>query len=289
MKTASDGARTGGHRSEDLHQGPRRQRRVHRRKIQVQDQTIRYLKAGSGPPLLWLPSRFLGAESYRAPVQTLASHFQVLAPDLPGSGHSRGGLRHWTLKHLAEWSRLFLDELGIERAVVLGHSDTGGIAIRLAAGIPDRLLGLILVDSAGDRPRTGGLTLLRRRLHDAMVEEFRLSWRLLPSLMANLARHPNHVLDDLLWRVSDTEPSRLATRVEVPTLIAWGRHDHTFPSASAERLHAAIAGSALHWVDGSHDWVLSAPDRLTELAQRFATEHGLFRLRAAIGTHGSAA
>ena len=83
-----------------------------------------------------------------------------------------------------------LDALGLGRAVVLGHSDTGGVAAVMAVRHPDRLDALVLADSVGARPGAGWVTLLMGRTVDAMIEEPRLNLPLGPHLVANLLRHP---------------------------------------------------------------------------------------------------
>lgn len=74
-------------------------------------------------------------------------HWPVLALDLPGHGQSTGETPSEIAEHgtrLLRWA----DALGIGRAVWMGHSMGGGIALWLALNAPDRVAGLGLVSSA---------------------------------------------------------------------------------------------------------------------------------------------
>jgi pimeloyl-ACP methyl ester carboxylesterase len=71
----------------------------------------------------------------------------VLVPDRPGWGSSRepaGGLA----RNAAAMVRV-LDDADVERAIVVGYSWGGGVALALAEHDPDRVAGLVLVSSVG--------------------------------------------------------------------------------------------------------------------------------------------
>src|SRR4051794_17000331 len=154
----------------------------------------RFFQFGHGPPLLLLPSAFLMAASYRPTIKYVAAHFRVTAAEMPGSGASQPVEQPWGLAEAADWAAELLDALSLRRTVVLGHSDTGGVAAMMAVRHPDRLDALVLADSVGARPGAGWLTLLMGRTLDATIEEPRLNVPLGPHLVANLLRHPRNWL-----------------------------------------------------------------------------------------------
>lgn len=73
----------------------------------------------------------------------------ILAIDMAGFGESSYEEKHLTMKAWAEDVKLFMDELELERAIVLGWSAGGGTALELAAAYPDRVLHLVLLASVG--------------------------------------------------------------------------------------------------------------------------------------------
>ena len=107
---------------------------------------MRYLRGGSGPPLLLLHGLLGYSFSWRFALPALAEKATVYAVDMPGAGFSdrpanpTGGFR----AH-AERLLRFLDNVGVESCDLLGTSHGGAIAMRAAALAPERVRSLILV------------------------------------------------------------------------------------------------------------------------------------------------
>jgi pimeloyl-ACP methyl ester carboxylesterase len=70
----------------------------------------------------------------------------VVAPDLRGRGHSNGLPGPYGMAAHADDLARVLDDRGIERAVVVGHSMGGFVSVVLADRHPDRVAALVLVD-----------------------------------------------------------------------------------------------------------------------------------------------
>ncbi len=85
----------------------------------------------------------------------LPPNSSVAALDFAGhgrSGHSPSGV--YSTVEFALHAAEVLDSLGWERCVVVGHSMGGGVAMVLAGSLPERVRGLVLLDSAGPPPTT---------------------------------------------------------------------------------------------------------------------------------------
>ncbi|GGI47835.1 pimeloyl-ACP methyl ester carboxylesterase [Agromyces flavus] len=82
---------------------------------------------------------------------------RIVAPDLRGRGRSNGLPGPWSLRDHADDQVRLLDALGIDRAVVLGHSMGAFVTVRLAAAHPDRAAGVVLVDGGLPLPHPEGL------------------------------------------------------------------------------------------------------------------------------------
>jgi len=70
----------------------------------------------------------------------------VIAPDLRGRGRSNRLPAPWGMRDHADDAARVLDALGIERAVIVGHSMGGFVAVRLADQHPDRVPSVVLID-----------------------------------------------------------------------------------------------------------------------------------------------
>jgi pimeloyl-ACP methyl ester carboxylesterase len=121
-----------------------------------------YLEAGEGPPVLLIHGSGPGVTAYanwRVVIPELSRQFRVIAPDMAGFGFSERpegieyGLRLWVDQALG-----LMDNLGVEKAHLVGNSFGGSIALRLASEHPDRVDKLVLMGSMGVHfPITEGL------------------------------------------------------------------------------------------------------------------------------------
>src|SRR5436305_2644897 len=95
---------------------------------------MRYLRAGSGPPLILLHGLLAYSFSWRYTLPALAHHASVYAPDLLGSGFSDRppGLEH--SMHATAYRVLkFAQQLGLRAFDLLGTSRGGAVAMCAAA------------------------------------------------------------------------------------------------------------------------------------------------------------
>ena len=75
--------------------------------------------------------------------------WRVLNPNLPGfAGSDPLPWQRVTIGEISDQVIRLLDNLGVERAVLLGHSMGGAVAVRIADSHPDRVLGIIYRDGA---------------------------------------------------------------------------------------------------------------------------------------------
>ncbi|WP_353827465.1 alpha/beta hydrolase [Agromyces sp. SYSU T0242] len=82
---------------------------------------------------------------------------RIVAPDLRGRGRSADLPGPWSLRDHADDQARVLDALGIDRALVVGHSMGAFVTVRFAAAHPDRVAGVVLVDGGLPIPHPEGL------------------------------------------------------------------------------------------------------------------------------------
>jgi len=90
-------------------------------------------RAGTGEPLLLLHGIGSTHDDFVALRHQLDTQYRVLAPDLPGHGHSTALPDRPTITAIADAVTADLDELGVGRVHVLGNSIGARVAIELAA------------------------------------------------------------------------------------------------------------------------------------------------------------
>lgn len=130
--------------------------------------------------------------SWKYVAPSLATHFRVLAPDLPGHGGTPEPPEPTTSAYAA-WLQRFLDDAAVERASLVGLSFGGCLALGYALDHPHRVDRLVLVASYGLSPRVPYQGLLRVLLRSGL-------WRLLSS---RLVRRGRGLWVGLRWLVGD--------------------------------------------------------------------------------------
>jgi pimeloyl-ACP methyl ester carboxylesterase len=238
--------------------------------VEVEGLRAHYLEAGEGPVLVLLASMLVRARSYLPLLHRLARHFRVLVVELPGSGRSARLARPWTLARYTRWTARLLERLQLEQVVLVGHSNSGAVALLVAALRDGRIARVILSDTIGARRRRSVPRVVLARMVDACFE-WGLNLRAWWHILHNVLRHTRSFLHQVKVG-SRAALLRLAPRVRVPVLLAWGRNDHTMPLSCATRLQERLARSRLYVGQGSHDWLVTEPEEFTRALVAFTSE-----------------
>jgi pimeloyl-ACP methyl ester carboxylesterase len=103
-----------------------------------------YLDAGTGPVAVLLHGLGATNASMLPTLVDLARDHRVIAPDLPGFGDSGKPAVEYGPTFFAQWLDAFLDAVGVDRAVLVGNSMGGRIAIEASLVVPERVERLVL-------------------------------------------------------------------------------------------------------------------------------------------------
>lgn len=226
--------------------------------IEVDGRRTQLLRGGTGAHLIYLHSA-IGETMWLPFHQGLSREFDVIAPAHPGFAMSENGEIEDIEDVVFHYLDLF-DALGLDKFYLVGASLGGWIAAEIALRHPQRIEGLVLVNSAGlhldEGPPMEMSTLdadaafLRSLLisdHESFVGEL-----LFP------AAHGDQGLDAIsrlsfesTWNRRLYSP-KLRTRLRriiAPTLILWGDDDRLYPPRYAEAFKEEIPKSVLHFIE----------------------------------------
>ncbi len=122
--------------------------------VRVDGLRIRYFEQGSGPAALLLHGASLGssADVWADNLPALAAHrLRVIAFDQPGFGLSDDPEDH-SVAYRTRFVLALMDAMRIEQAHLVGHSQSGRIAVNLAFDQPRRVLKIVVVGTGSLLP-----------------------------------------------------------------------------------------------------------------------------------------
>jgi pimeloyl-ACP methyl ester carboxylesterase len=264
----------------------------------------RYVEAGSGPPAILLHGASLGSslDVWRRNLGSLAaSGVRAIAYDQPGFGLTDDP-PEWGLGYRTSFILKLMDALRIERAALVGHSQSGAMAVELALSHPDRVSRIVVLGTGSllpqlpDQPakkrgpvegEEGGDTeptladtraILEATLYDhSLITDAELALRHRMSTGKNfrafLARNRAAAEKRATGGGASKEKKPLSDRlgeVRQPLLLIYGREDRGQANARAELLKQRMPSLDLHIVPGCKHLVpWDAADAFHRLAGPF--------------------
>jgi non-heme chloroperoxidase len=159
----------------------------------------------------------------------------------------------------------FLDAMGIEAAVIVGHSGGSYTAQRFAVDHPDRTLGVVLIgafhafsDNPGVLEMREAVSQFTDPVDPEFVREFQESCVAQPvpadfmeAIIDGSSRVPARVWKDYLEGVLESDVPTDSGRIVAPTLIQWGDQDAFCRRSDQDALLAAIPRSRLSTYEGT--------------------------------------
>lgn len=277
------------------------------RTLKVDDLEIFYREAGppDAPALLLLHGFPSSSRMYEPLLGRLADRWRLIAPDLPGFGHSSAPAPTgfaYTFDHLAEVMNGFVDILGLGRYTLLVQDYGGPVGFRMAMAHPERLEALIIQNAVAHESGLGPLWQTRRAFWaDRATHEPALRENFL-SLAATRGRHlgddpATERYDPDLWTDEYAflnRPGQAEIQLELfydyrtnlaaypvwqqwlrarrpRTLVLWGRHDASFQAQEADSYRADLPDAEIHLLDGGHFVLDTCADEAAQRIRAFLT------------------
>ncbi len=186
-------------------------------------------------------------------MERFSDDFRVLAPDMPGFGQSESVDGIHTVGQIPEAIKGWLTLWNIEHFAIGGNSMGGRVALSVASQIPEQVSLLILLDSVGislpDVPILNPLTLPPSQFMAGLVHHAEQYRRLTPYRTLSDAQELNRgraTFRDYLGAEGITaDPALDLDRVNMPSLLIWGREDRIVPVEYGRALEKRLADAEL--------------------------------------------
>jgi pimeloyl-ACP methyl ester carboxylesterase len=243
---------------------------------------VRHMREGAGPPAVVMHGWGASIETVASIVRSLSGVAQVHALDLPGFGESEAPHVPWGVQDYRRFLEDFMDAVGIDApAALVGHSNGGRVAIALAAAQPQRVSRMILIDSAGIKPKRGfayyrKVAMAKVGKHAARL--FGAPGARLRDLLVGRAASADYAaaspqMRPTFVRLVNSDLRDLMPAVKAPTLLIWGEQDTATPLADAHQMERLIPDAGLVVFAGAgHFSYLDQPTRFATIARHFLGE-----------------
>ncbi len=90
---------------------------------------------------------------WKPQIDALAADYRILSMDLAGHGASGSNRTEWTVARLGADVQQVAEKVGVERAIVIGHSMGGPVALDVARRMPGKVVGVVCADTLHDADR----------------------------------------------------------------------------------------------------------------------------------------
>ena len=231
---------------------------------------IGYLEAGpaAAVPIVFLHGIGGAARMFRAQLNHFGANYHAVAWDMPGYGSSTP-LPLVTIDALAAALAGFIDELGLDRPILVGHSLGGMLVQRLLAMAPHKARAVVLAQTSaafGSRDPAWQAEFLSARLGpldaghsmaalaEALVTEV-VGTRPDPAGVALardcLAHTPDSTYRDSVLALRGFDCRNALGQIAVPALVLAGTLDTSAPASGMERMAASIPGAQYVALEGA--------------------------------------
>ncbi|MBQ8235564.1 MAG: alpha/beta hydrolase [Clostridia bacterium] len=233
--------------------------------VTIKGREVQYTMEGQGAPVLILEGWGTNTQVYSSISHLLSSKYTVYTLDFPGFGKSPEPDTVWDVGAYAEFTRAFIEHFSFENYTLIGHSFGGRVIFKLfEEGTPKGLSRIILIDSAGVKPADTFKKKVRRikyKFGRRMLELFAPAkvekYRLKHSSADYKAASP--MMREVLKKTVSEDLSHLFSKVNVPTLLIWGKNDTATPLSDAKLMEKTIPDAGLVELEGGHYSFLDQP------------------------------
>jgi len=240
---------------------------------------IHHETAGEGQPVVLLHGMGSNSRSWRRQLAGLSGAFKLIAWDAPGYGRSSDPAGKPSMDYYTSRLREFLDELGVRRTHLLGHSMGGVIAQDFYRMHSDRVLKLILADTrfVGSKDTLDERLKMIQTMSPTQLATERAPKLLSRSAADKLVRETVSIMSEVraagyefaATALAESDTRGMLHDLRVPTLLIWGAEDEITPLWDEVPAGARLAVIP----DAGHLCYAEQPDVFNTIVGEFLSEN----------------
>lgn len=226
--------------------------------ICIDNINVNYIKEGIGENnILLLHGWGSNIELFNPMIVELSKSNTVYALDMPGFGKSEEPKKSMDVSGYVDFVIKFIEEMEIKKVSILGHSFGGRIIIKMCNlnKLPFEIDKLVLLDSAGIKPKNNGSKTMKSRFYkfSKKVVSNKIIKKMFPNALENLKqkfgsedyKNATPIMRETLVKTVNEDLTDMIDKINYPTLIVWGENDNATPLEDAKIMESKIKDSGL--------------------------------------------
>jgi pimeloyl-ACP methyl ester carboxylesterase len=238
--------------------------------------TYSLIDRGRGKPVIMLHGIFGHASNWQETVDRLSAQYRTIALELP---YLELAKEDCNVEYLSSYVLGFADSKGLDKAVYMGNSLGGHIALDIAIKRSERIESLILTGSSGLFERTYEEDLeihptkpyVRKKVGEIFFDQAQVTDELVDSAY-NILRDKKSRLNiiRLFKSTRSHNVKKILRHIDCQTLLVWGRDDMITPQDVALEFNKHIKGSRLEFIERCcHAPMMEHPEEFGKIVSDF--------------------
>ncbi|MBR6504657.1 MAG: alpha/beta hydrolase [Clostridia bacterium] len=223
--------------------------------IKIKGYNINYEVEGDGTPVILLHGWLANLETMKVLQKHLSKNFKVFNVDIIGFGKSDLPKEPMSSNDYGDFLNNFIEELKIENPILIGHSNGGRTIINYAGRNLGKIRKIILIDSAGLKPKRPVKYYIKVYTFKLLKNIFRIlpKTEMLSDIRENILgkfgssdyKSSPEVLRKTMNIILNEDVTELLSNIKASTLLIWGEKDTATPIEDGKKMEKLIPDAGL--------------------------------------------
>lgn len=231
--------------------------------LEINNLKVNYLEKGpqTKTSVVLLHGWGASISAFNPIIDNLSKKFKVYAIDFPGFGLSDKPDKSY---HVEDYSKIvleFINKMNLKDVILIGHSFGGRVIIKLVGKLGFSPKKIILVDSAGIRPKKSLKVKIRERIYKCIKKVARIilgkakADKIINKYKNKLGsedyKNADETMKEVFKNVINEDLTDYLPNIKAPTLLVWGDKDTETPISDAKIMESLIPDSGIVTIRGA--------------------------------------
>ena len=249
----------------------------------IEDGKYSYVEAGEGQPIIVLHGLMGALSNFNGVLNYFSENgYKVIIPELP---IYKLPLLKTNVKNLSKFLKDFMAYKKIDKAVLLGNSLGGHIALYFTKLNPNSVAGIVLAGSSGlyekslgdTYPKRGNYEYIKSKVQEVFYDPEIATKEVVDEIFASV--------NDRVRVIKTLTIAKSAIRhnmakdlpsIHTPACIIWGKNDSVTPPEVAVDFQKLLPDADLYWIDKcGHAPMMEHPDEFNKILENWLKERNL--------------